>query len=288
MLLTICTLYGHSLPFFLEGYVQQDIASHCRHHLNLIPQTQSNRTPFVADQQSATPPTQVSSTRPRAGNKSTAIQSESGAATVFVSACTKPFQDLTLGLSYCYTLMGNVPEPALSREIFLCFVCLPFCVFLFPPSAVSSSLTVLPPVPDSTAPHSPIYGPRPEPSQLHLPSPLGPRSPHKILPSSWHFIRSGPIQLNSPGSHSFLRRLSLLRQFAPDPRLYNSLLNAYGLQLLSVSAWSFGSVLRSIKMYSSISRALTPLGCGGTDFKHELSAKKSDVGPPVGLLQYLR
>ena len=65
---------------------------------------------IVADQQSATLPTQVSSTRPRAGNNSTTIT------TAFVSAGTSSFQDLTSGLSYCYTLVGNVPEPSLSRE----------------------------------------------------------------------------------------------------------------------------------------------------------------------------
>ena len=43
-------------------------------------------------------------------------QAQSGAAAAILSACTKPLQDLTLGLTYCYTPVGNVPEPSLSRE----------------------------------------------------------------------------------------------------------------------------------------------------------------------------
>ena len=58
-------------------------------------------------------------------------QSQSGASAAFVSVGTKPYQDLTLGLSYCYNLVGNVPEPVHAWQIILYFRVLTFLCFSF-------------------------------------------------------------------------------------------------------------------------------------------------------------
>ena len=212
------------------------------------------------DQHLATPPTQVSSTRPRAGNNTQSINPDP----VQLRRSSRRLQSSSGTWRHCSVIVnspvGNVTEPSLVRSYFRVirlFTFLSFVIFHFFRTRSSSFL------PRCSPSSSRFHGsssPHPQSSlnawQIHGHSP--PRSPsfHGHRPSSWHFVLSGETtpQLVSSGSHGSksrsrdletLDRAHSVRSIVP---VIIKCLRAKSRSLCRLG--HFGSVLRSIKFFA--------------------------------------
>ena len=226
------------------------------HFFKLFSDFNHNVKPFVVDLPMATPPTQVSSTRPRAGDTSPLITPDS----LQLWRSSRRLQNTSGTWSRRSVIvnhpMGNVIDPTLATKLLPGFsVCLPFWVFVcflfspFPQPLVS--LADLVPVPGPTAPRLPaaVYP--------NASTSTAPPNFHRPRSSSRHFIHSGDSspQLIPSGSHSSTsssrdsRNLTeRLCHIYSHPRIIKCL-RAY--RTLRVCLVIFGSVLRSIEILIS-------------------------------------